>query len=155
MTKVKEKMMQWSRYLEIILKKLKKRDFVFIIICVLSLIALMIFRYKRPLFFSVSLITAAISITGITIIDIYRSIVESFEYRSIEFVQKNNFWNIMLSNIRFVNDLFFMIGLVIVIILLKYCTFIWAIILYAIISFVLSAIFAPMITYFFENRLKE
>ena len=147
--------MQWSRNSEIILKKLKKRDLVFIIICVLSLISLMIFRYKRPLFFSVSLITAAISITGITIIDIYRSMIESFEYRSIEFVQKNNFWNIMLSNIRFVNDLFFMIGLVIVTILLKYCTFIWAIILYAIISFVLSAIFAPMITYLFENRLKE
>ena len=147
--------MQWSRNSEIILKKLKKRDLVFIIICVLSLISLMIFRYKRPLFFSVSLITAAISITGITIIDIYRSMIESFEYRSIEFVQKNNFWNIMLSNIRFVNDLFFMISLVIVTILLKYCTFIWAIILYAIISFVLSAIFAPMITYLFETRLKE
>ena len=88
MTKIKEKMMKWSRNSEIILKKLKKRDFVFIIICVLSLIALMIFQHKRSLVFSVSLITAAISIAGITIIDIYRSMIESFEYRSIEFVKK-------------------------------------------------------------------
>ena len=151
MTKVKEKMMQWSRYLEI----LKKIDKAFISLTGILLIILVILLIKRPkdIICAIIYLIATILAIGSVMIGICSSTIECFKDKSIEFVQKNNFWNIILSSTSFIIHSECMIMLVTGFTL--YCTLRWSPTITIIFMLVFIIFANRRITGFFEKRLKE
>ena len=147
MTKVKEKMMQWSRYL----KKIEKIRNVSIILLILIVLATFLIKDQREIVF---LIGQILCIIGAIIIS-FSVAVKSFKDKSTEFVQKNSFWNIVLSSEEFITIVLLIIYMF-TLILAVYCTLKWLMILFIILLELAISIFATnKIADFFENRLKE
>ena len=147
MTKVKEKMMQWSRYL----KKIEKIRNVSIILLILIVLATFLIKDQREIVF---LIGQILCIIGAIIIS-FSVAVKSFKDKSTEFVQKNSFWNIVLSSEEFITSVLLIIYMF-TLILAVYCTLKWLMILFIILLELAISIFATnKIADFFENRLKE
>lgn len=146
MTKVKEKMMQWSRSL----KKFEKIRNAFIILLLLIVLATFLIKEQREI---VLLIGQILCIIG-AIILIFNSAIKSFKDKSAEFVQKNNFWNIVLSSEEFISNLLFMIWIA-TLVLYGYCTLKWLMILFMILEVAISIFATKKIAGFFKKRLKE
>ena len=149
MTKVKEKMLQCGRYLE----KRKKVQTVFEILTlliVLAAILLILLEKQRKIILLIGLIWIIIG----TMIVIFSAAIKSFEDKSTEFVQKNGFWNIVLSSEEFISDLWTMIFGVTGV-LYKYCTLKWLMILFMIMETIIDMFVTNKIAGFFKKRLKE
>lgn len=149
MTKIKEKMMNWSRHL----KKFEKIRNAFIMLLLLIVLVTVLLKKQRELVFLIGQILCIIG----TIILVFGAAIESFKDKSTEFVQKNSFWNIVLSNEEFISSLL-TITFIAIIIIYEYCTLKWLMILLMIleVAIVIISMFATKkITGFFEKRLKE
>ena len=145
MTKVKEKMMQWGRYL----KKIEKVQTVFVILALLIVLAKFLLKKQGEIVVLIGLIWI---ITGIVIF-IFSAVIKSFEDKSTEFVQKNSFWNIVLSSEEVILNLWNMI-FVVTVVLYKYCTLKWLMILFMILEIVIRMFSTDKIAGFFKKRLK-
>lgn len=146
MTKIKEKMMKWSRQS----KKIEKIQIVFVMLTLLIVLALFLLKKQREILLFIALIWV---ITG-TIIFIFSAVIKSFEDKSTEFVQKNSFWNIVLSRGEFISNLLTVI-FVVTMVLYKYCTLKWLMILCMILETIINMFATKKIAGFFKKRLKE
>lgn len=146
MTKVKEKMMQWGRYLE----KLEKIRNVYIILLLLIVLATFLLKEQRE---SVFLIGQILCIIGAIILS-FSAAIKSFKDKSTEFVKKNSFWNIVLSSEEFISSLLIMI-LIVTFVLDGYCTLEGLMTLFIILEVAISIFATDKIAEFFERRLKD
>lgn len=142
MTKVKEKMMQWGRYLE----KLEKIRNVYIILLLLIVLATFLLKEQRE---SVFLIGQILCIIGAIILS-FSAAIKSFKDKSTEFVKKNSFWNIVLSSEEFISSL-----LIMILIVTFYCTLEGLMTLFIILEVAISIFATDKIAGFFKKRLKE
>lgn len=88
MTKLKEKMMQWSRYTKII----EKTSIVFFILFIFVIVATFLFEEYNRIIAIGQLLCIMIGIFYV-----FSQMLKSFEDQNKEFIEKNSFWNIVLS----------------------------------------------------------
>ncbi len=153
MTKVKEKMVKWSRYS----KENRIIATIASIVCLLVMVPIFILNLRNQEFPFIPVIGQILM--GISIgIMIICDIIESFKDKSTKFVQKNSFWNIVLSNKEVITSLILAVLLVFSI-FHNYCRVvsILDIILdiLLVIIMIIGMFKAKKISGFFENRLKE
>lgn len=146
MTKVKEKMMQWSRYL----KNFEKIRNVFIILLLLIVLTTFLLKNQRDIVF---LIGQILCIIGAIILS-FSAAIKNFKDKSMEFVQKNSFWNIVLSSEEFISSLLIMI-LISTLVLYGYCKLEGLMTLFIILEVAISIFATDKIAGFFKKRLKE
>lgn len=149
MTKIKEKMMQWSR------NSKKNRIIATIanIVCLLVMVPTFILNLKSQELIFIPVIGKILM--GISIgIMIICDIIESFKDKSTKFVQKNSFWNIVLSNKEVITSLSLAV-LLVYIIFHNYCTVVSILGILLVIIMIIGMFKAKKISDFFKNRLKE
>ena len=150
MTKVKEKMMQWGRYLE----KLIKIGTVLTLLTLILTISGIIFLCTGPniIWMMIFFVDLIIFLSEL-ILEVCISMLKSFKDKSIEFVQKNNFWNIILSNQNFIRYSECMIIAVIGILILRLSSIPY--VLFMMFVFWGCMLTSRNIAEFFERRLKD
>lgn len=146
MTKIKEKMMKWSRYS----KENRILATIASIVCLLVMVLIFILNLRNQELIFIPVIGKIL--IGISIgIMIICDIIESFKDKSTKFVQKNSFWNIVLSNKEVITSLILEVLLVFIIF---YNVSILGILL-VIIMLIIGMFKAKKISEFFKRRLKE
>lgn len=149
MTKVKEKMMQWSRNS----KKNRIIATIASIVCLLVMVPIFILNLKSQELIFIPVIGKILM--GISIgIMIICDIIESFKDKSTKFVQKNSFWNIVLSNKEVITSLSLAV-LIVYIIFHNYCTVVSILGILLVIIMIIGMFKAKKISDFFKKRLKE